>query len=171
MNEYTEARQDLEAAARLNPNLPGVSTELGIAKESAGDLDGAENDLRRALELDVIATIRLMYIGRDRFEKRDLEAAKTFIQRALKIDPDAFFGVYEMALVKSASGQVDAAVADLERVVRGDPKWLEPHIQLAALYYKLHRPTDGLRERQTVHGLPRPSRNTSRVSFRIRNYT
>jgi lipopolysaccharide biosynthesis regulator YciM len=55
-----------------------------------------------------------------------------------------------MALLKNASGQTEQAVADLERVERQDPDWLDPHVQLAALYYKVHRPADGLRERQIV---------------------
>ncbi len=58
-----------------------------------------------------------------------------------------------MALVKSASGQVDGAVTDLETVVKHDPNWLEAHVKLAALYYKLHRPADGLKERQIVERL------------------
>jgi hypothetical protein len=33
---------------------------------------------------------------------------------------------------------------------KGDPNWLEPHVELAPLYYKLHRPEDGQRERDLV---------------------
>jgi Tfp pilus assembly protein PilF len=60
---------------------------------------------------------------------------------------------YEMALVKGASGELAAATTDLEGVVRDDPNWLEPHVELATLYYKLNRQSDGSRERQIVDRL------------------
>jgi hypothetical protein len=40
--------------------------------------------------------------------------------------------------------------ATLEDLEKSDPGWLEPHVELAAIYYKLHRPEDGQREREIV---------------------
>jgi hypothetical protein len=48
---------------------------------------------------------------------------------------------------------LDGAVGDLETVVRRDPGWMQAHVQLAALYYRLNRPQDGLKERQIVDRL------------------
>jgi Tfp pilus assembly protein PilF len=55
-----------------------------------------------------------------------------------------------MAMLKSTSGEYEAAAQDLESVIKDDPNWLEPHVELASLYYRLHRPADGARERQIV---------------------
>jgi hypothetical protein len=41
----------------------------------------------------------------------------------------------------------------LEGLEKSDPNWLDPHIDLAALYYKVHRPQDGQRERDIVKKL------------------
>jgi hypothetical protein len=41
----------------------------------------------------------------------------------------------------------------LQIVAKEDPNWLEPHIELATLYYRLHQPADGARERQIVEEL------------------
>ena len=57
---------------------------------------------------------------------------------------------YESAMWKSTSGEYAAAAQELEQLTKDDPDWLEPHIELAALYYRLHRPEDGARERQIV---------------------
>ena len=54
---------------------------------------------------------------------------------------------YMAAMLKSVSGQYEAAVHDLERVAKQSPDWAAPHIELAKLYYRLHRTEDGLRER------------------------
>jgi tetratricopeptide (TPR) repeat protein len=153
LNEYLPARQDLEAAARLNPALPGLYTPLGIAKEQTSDEQGAEADLREALESNPNDFDANLHLGGILYGRRDLDHARTYIDRAVRIDPSSLFAVYELALCESAGGQLDAAVADLERVVQGNPNWLEAHVELAALYYKLHRPADGLRERQVVDRL------------------
>ena len=37
--------------------------------------------------------------------------------------------------------------------IKDNPTWLDPHVELASLYYKLHRPQDGAREREIVERL------------------
>lgn len=153
MNEKARALEDLQAAARISPNLPGLLTQLGIAEEGNGDDAQAEKDLRQALESNQDDFEATVHLGGILYARRDLDRARIYIERALQLQPSSTFAIYEMALLKSVTGNVDAAVADLEKVVKADPQWLEAHVQLAALYYKLHRPADGLRERQTVDRL------------------
>jgi Flp pilus assembly protein TadD len=152
-NENARALDDLQSAARLNPMITGLYTALGIAKEGTGDNEGAEKDLRRALELDRNDFDANIHLGGILYTRRDLDGARPFIARALSIRPDSLFALYEMALLKSAAGDLENAAKDLEKVVNAGPNWLEPHVQLAALYYKLHRPADGLREKQVVERL------------------
>jgi lipopolysaccharide biosynthesis regulator YciM len=79
-----------------------------------------------------------------------MEAAKPYLEHALQLNPSSTMARYEMAMLKSTAGDYEAAVKDLENVVKDDPNWLEPHVQLASLYYRLHRPEDGARERGIV---------------------
>ena len=58
---------------------------------------------------------------------------------------------------------MEAAVKDLEKVVRAEPEWIEPHVELAALYYRLNRPEDGAREKQIVDRLAEEQRRQSKV--------
>jgi tetratricopeptide (TPR) repeat protein len=143
----------LEQAVRLNPGLPGIYTLRGVAREGTFNNDGAEADLRKGLDLNANDLEALVHLGAILYTRRDLSAAKSYLDRALKIDPSSLFALYEMALWKSASGQLDGAVGDLETVVRRDPGWMQAHVQLAALYYRLNRPQDGLKERQIVDRL------------------
>jgi hypothetical protein len=53
-------------------------------------------------------------------------------------------------MLKSATGEYAAATLDWEQLVKDDPQWLEPHVELASLYYKLRRPQDGAKERAIV---------------------
>jgi Flp pilus assembly protein TadD len=153
LGEPDKALKDLEEAARLNPDLSGIYTLRGVAREGTFDQAGAEADLRKALGLNKNDLEAAVHLGAILYNRRDLPAAKTLLDRALQIDPSSEFALYEMALWKSASGQVEGAVGDLEAVVRRDPNWMQAHVQLAALYYRLNRPQDGLKERQIVDRL------------------
>jgi tetratricopeptide (TPR) repeat protein len=82
-----------------------------------------------------------------------MEAAKTYLDRALQLKPTDSMARYESAMLKSTSGDYDAAARQLEQLVKDDPNWLEPHVELATLYYRLHRPEDGAKERQIVDRL------------------
>lgn len=153
VDEKARALEDLQAAMRLNPALPGLLTSLGIAEEGNGDKTSAERDLRKALEANPKDFEATVHLGGILYSERNLDEARIYIDRALQMNPSSTFAIYEGALLKSASGQTADAVSDLEKVVQAEPNWLEPHVQLAALYYKLRRPTDGLRERQIVDRL------------------
>jgi Flp pilus assembly protein TadD len=153
LGDPDKAVKDLEEAVRLNPGIPGIYALRGVAREGSFDHAGAEADLRKALELDPKDLEALVHLSGLLYTRRDLAASKTYLDRALQIDSSNLFALYEMALWKSASGQVEGAVGDLETVVRRDPNWMQAHVQLAALYYRLNRPEDGLKERQIVDRL------------------
>jgi tetratricopeptide (TPR) repeat protein len=150
LNDKGHALQDLQAAAGLNPNLPGLHTQLGIIAEGSGDDAGAERELRQAVQANGNDFPANVHLGGVLYNQRKLDEAKIYIQHALQLDPSSTFARYELALVESAGGQIEDAVADLEKVEQADPSWLDPHVRLAALYYKVNRPSDGLRERDTV---------------------
>ena len=52
MNEFERARDYAAAAARLNPQLPGLDTLRGTVLSYLGDTDGAAAMLRKAVEAD-----------------------------------------------------------------------------------------------------------------------
>ncbi len=151
--DYKAALASLQTAEHLDSSLPGLYRFLGIAKESNGDEKGAEADLRKAVGIDPKDFQANLHLGGVLYNRRDLDEARVYIERAHEADPSSEFPVYELALLESAAGNLEAAAANLEKVVQADPNWLEPHVKLAALYYKLKRPGDGLKERQIVERL------------------
>jgi Flp pilus assembly protein TadD len=159
LNEYPAARRDLDECVRLDPKYPQGYTLLGILDEQANDTAAAEADLHKALALKDDDFQANLHLGGVLYGKRDLAAAKPYIDRACALDPNSMFAQYERALIEKASQNFEAALADLERIVRSDPNWLQPHIELAALYYKLHRQADGLKERQIVDRLTAEERD------------
>jgi len=153
LNEYEQARSDLDAALTLNPKLPGLYSLAGTARDKTGNVKDAEAAFREALKMNRDDFTANLYLGAILEKRRDLGEAKTYLERALQLNPSSSMAGYEVAMLKSTSGEYDAAVQGLEKVVQEDPNWLEPHVELASLYYKLHRPADGARERQLVEKL------------------
>jgi tetratricopeptide (TPR) repeat protein len=148
--EYSEARADLDAALELNPSIPGAYTLAGTARAWMGDEEAAVPALQAALRADPMDFDANLYLGTIRLGQRDIEAAKPLLELALQLRPKSAPARYQMAKLNSVLGNYTAAVNTLEDLVKADPNWLDPHVDLAALYYKLHRPEDGLRERAIV---------------------
>ncbi len=151
VNENAKARHDLDTALSLNPNLPaGVYTMDGISKDKTGEPQAAEPMFREALKRDPNDFEANLYLGAILYKRRQMDEARPYLDHALKLNPKSSMARYEAAMLKSTAGQLEQATLELEALVKDDPQWLEPHIELASLYYKLHRPADGARERQIV---------------------
>lgn len=150
LNRFARADTDLEAALRLDSSLPEIYTRLGMAKDMNGDTAGAEPVLREAVHRNPDDFNANLYLGAILYKRRDMPEAKTFLDHALKLKPASPTAQYEIAMWESTSGDYAAAARDLEKLEKANPDWLQPHVELAVVYYRLHRPEDGMRERDIV---------------------
>ena len=153
LDQYDLAQRDAEAAMRLNPNLAGSQTLRGMILEHTGDYSGAEAALRQALHSDADDCDAHFYLGSILYFNRDMEGAKVHLQRALQLRPASVQARYKLALISRTEGNLEVAVKELQRVVRESPGWLEPHAELAALYFRLHRSAEGAQEKIEVDRL------------------
>lgn len=149
LNEFDQARHNLDTALHLNPNLPGIQTLAGKARDLAGDSEAAEPAFREAIRLNPNDFEANLYLGAILYKKRSQSEATVYLNHAIELNPSSNLARYEIAMLESTSGQEDAAAQKLEKLVQEDPSWLDPHVELAALYYKLHRPADGAKERRS----------------------
>jgi tetratricopeptide (TPR) repeat protein len=150
---YDKARRYAHEALRLNPDLPGLYSLSGLILDELGDHAAAQAAFAKALEAnpnDFQAHLRL---GEDLYKERKLDDARLHAERALQISRGAPEALFDLARVKRAQGQLDAALVDLQQVVRLRPEWIDPHVELAALYYRLKRSKDGAREKEIVDQL------------------
>lgn len=150
LNDFAHAKENLEEALRLNPNLPRIYALTGMARDLTGDATDAEPAFREALKRDPDDFDANMYLGAILYKRRQMDEAKTYLDRALKLNPGSATAKYEMAMWKSTAGQYEDAAKDLEELVKANPEWLQPHVELANVYYRLHRPADGAKERAIV---------------------
>lgn len=153
MNDYESARRDLEKALQVNSKLPGLHTLVGMARDKTGNQKEAEPEFRAAIKENSDDFDANLYLGALLYKQRHIEEAKVYLDRAVKLKPSDVMARYESAMLRSTSGEYEAAAQELEGVVKDSPDWLEPHVELTSLYYKLHRPSEGARERAIVDRL------------------
>ena len=153
LNEFEQARRDLERALQLAPRLSHLHTLVGMARDKTGDQKAAEPAFRQAIQENPDDFDANLYLGALLYKQRHMEEAKTYLDHAVKLRPDDVMARYESAMLKSTSGDYEDAAKQLEGVVKDNPDWLEPHVELTSLYYKLHRPADGAKERAIVDKL------------------
>jgi tetratricopeptide (TPR) repeat protein len=153
LNEYEQARQDLEEALRMNPRLPKIYTLVGTARDKTGDVKDAEPAFREALKNNPDDFEANLYLGAILYKRRETDEAKGYLDRAVRLKPTDSMARYEAAMLKSTSGDYETAAKELESLIKDDPDWLDPHVELATLYYRLHRPEEGAKERKIVDSL------------------
>lgn len=150
LKQYPLAKADLEAAKALNPNLPGLQTLLGHADYALGDLQAAAAAFQQALRQNPRDFAANLYLGSIRLGQGDFADARPLLELALQLGPNVPLARMQMAKLDAMTGQSQKALQALEALEKDLPDWLDPHVELASLYYKLHRPADGAREREIV---------------------
>jgi tetratricopeptide (TPR) repeat protein len=154
-SEPAAARDDFARAVELNPKLPSAHANLGQTLMQLGDTDRAAVELAKELEQnpnDYDANLNLGVILRQ--QQRYPEAMARF-RRALSVRPASSPVRYQIGSLHFAQGEVDEARTALEAVVADEPRFVEAHVSLATVYYRLKRKEDGDRERAIVDELNR----------------
>jgi tetratricopeptide (TPR) repeat protein len=149
-NEYQRARVDLDAALELDPSFPGIYSLVGTARDSMGDPTAARPAFEAALRNDPKDFNANLYLGSMRLSDRDFDGARVLLETALHLQPSSPVARFQMAKLNSMTGNYADAAKALEELESLDPNWLDPHVELATVYYKLHRPDEGQRERDIV---------------------
>jgi len=152
-DEFAQAKTDLDEALALDRSIPGLNTMSGIVRYALQDPDGAFPFFQAALRSDPRDFQANLYDGLYRMQKGDFAEARALLELALELQPDSPLARLKMAQLNGMTGNYSSAVAALEKLEKETPNWLDPHVQLASLYYKLHRPDDGQRERGIVKQL------------------
>jgi tetratricopeptide (TPR) repeat protein len=153
LSEFERAMVFADAALKLNPNLKGLYSLSGRIKQYLGDFSGAKADLEKALTEnpdDFNAHVTMAAILN---LEREVDGAERHARRALELMPSSPLARYQLARVQRSRGDIEAAVLNFEQVIAAEPDWLRPHVELASLYYRLHRPADGEKERAIVDKL------------------
>jgi len=151
--DYAGALEDLRKAAEMNPDLPEVNSYCGQALFSNGHTEESKAFFEKELAHNPNDFQSNIHIGLLLKQDQKYDEALKFLKRALSSRPGDVAVRYQIALVKMAQGKDQVALDELEQIVSESPKFLEAHVSLSTLYFRLKRKADGNRERQIVETL------------------
>ena len=151
--EYPDAIADLTKAAEINPNLPDVYSYLGQAQMASGDMKAARDAFEKELAVDpndFESNVRLAVLLK---QDGNYERARELLNRSLLVRPNDPGALYQVGATYLAAGDMNRALGALEPLVKEFPHFIEAHVSLAQVYYRLRRKEDGDREREIVQKL------------------
>jgi tetratricopeptide (TPR) repeat protein len=150
VQDYAGARDEFAKAVALNPNLPEVHVLYGKALMFTGDSDLSAKQYQAELVVDPYNFEANVQLGVGAREEQDYEQAGKYFVRAEETRPGDPGVRYQLALIAIDEGHLDQARQILEGLVKQSPQFTEAHVSLSLVYYRLKRPEDSKRERETV---------------------
>jgi eukaryotic-like serine/threonine-protein kinase len=144
---YRKARELVEKALSLEPNLPEAYAALGwIRKSYDWDWSGADEAYKRALELDpgnavVIRGAAALASNLGRFDE-----AIELGRRAVELDPLSVASQTNLGIAALYAGRLSEAEAAVRKALELNPENLNGHQQLALIHLAQGRPEAALAE-------------------------
>jgi TolB-like protein/DNA-binding winged helix-turn-helix (wHTH) protein/cytochrome c-type biogenesis protein CcmH/NrfG len=145
------AREAVERALALNPNLAEAHTQMGRIKQQVDfDWAGAAASFRRAVALDpgnpeVVRAAASSAARLGRFDE-----ALPLNRRAVDLDPLNADSWELLAETEYYMGQLDQATADFKKALELNPDVVAAHEQLSKISVMRRRPQDALPEIELV---------------------
>jgi tetratricopeptide (TPR) repeat protein len=151
--EYEQALEELQAAAKLEPNLPRLHYSLGVAYIKLG----RNKDALAAFEAERKHQPRdfstLYYVAYLQEAEGKIEEAKLTLAEALTLQSQSTEANSLLSKILSKQGKEADALGPLEQAVAKDPTDPVKRYQLARLYRQLGRAADANREFAEVQRL------------------
>lgn len=152
-HDYAGALREFERAVKLNPKLPAAYSFYGRALMATGSHDQALEAFRRELELNPTDYPSNFYVGVLLKQEQKFDEALDYLRRALQLQPGTADVRYQIGSLHVSTGNLAEAQRVLEDLVKDAPEFVEAHVSLATVYYRLKRKQEGDREREIIQKL------------------
>ena len=137
--EMTAAVRLYEAALREAPNFYPAINNLGIRHLQKGDVQAAEAEFRRVIELNQNGAQAYFNLGNVLFMTQRNGEAKETLEAGLRLSPSNALGHYLNGSVLTRLGDFKAAEEQLKTARALNPKMPQVPISLATLYLQSGR--------------------------------
>ena len=153
INEYEKALKEFKRAVELNPKLPSVNSFYGQTLTRMGATEEAVAAFRRELEINPNDFDSCLQMGILSKQDQKLDESRDYFQRALLVRPNEPNARFYLASIDVAQGKLNEALPALEQLVKDAADFIEAHVMLATVYYRMKRKADGDREQAIVNKL------------------
>jgi arylsulfatase A-like enzyme/Tfp pilus assembly protein PilF len=152
-NDYIDAIAPLRAAVKLDPGFTHAELNLGRALMQTGDFAGAAPEFEHVeksepniLETHIFLIVIYGKLGRIEDQIKECHAV-------LKVLPDNWGANLNLGRALAKTGDLEGAIATLQKAASLRPDSPQPHIELADIYAKMGRDEDAKRERAEAERL------------------
>ena len=152
--DYPGAARHLERALALDPRVPTLHATYGKLLRLMNRHEVANQAFLQELQINPDDYDANLYRGIYLFEnEQKYDEALARFQRALKARPGDADARFQMGLVYNSSNRIEEAIRTVTGVVDDNPNFLEGHVTLAGLYFRLGREEDAERHRVSAERL------------------
>ncbi|PYQ01390.1 MAG: hypothetical protein DMF83_25790 [Acidobacteria bacterium] len=144
------ALAELERAAQLDPKLPTVHSLHGMALMEAGRRSDAADAFRREFANNPNDFDSNLYLGLLLKDEGKLDEAGDHLRRASRLRPNDPRVLYGLGSLAVATGRMEEAEKALTAVTAAVPDYVQAHVLLATVYYRLKKKDLAEQERATV---------------------
>jgi len=116
-----EAETCVEAAHKVDPGHGEVYAISGLIREAKGDMEGALEYHKRAVELAPGSFMTQYNYGRALGAARQHRQAIPHLRRAVEIDPESYDALYALGIVLKESGEIGKAVGVFTKAMKLAP--------------------------------------------------
>lgn len=146
LNQPRKAREQLEAALAIRPNVPHLLSLLGEAQRQLGSPELALDQNKKALAEDPSFFVAHYYLGLAYLDlKREDEAIRE-LEEAAKPGYPAAEIYLTLGKVYYQKGQLERALELFQKAVAAAPAQTEAHLRLAQVYRSMQQPEMALKE-------------------------
>jgi tetratricopeptide (TPR) repeat protein len=150
INDTPGAIKELSLALKLNPKIPMVHWLYGKALLESGHRNRAMQAFQEELAIDPNEFQPNLYTASLLNQEQQYTQALPYLNRAMQVRPGSPQVSYQIAVAEIGMGKLQDARKTLETLVKTSPTFVEAHISLASVDYRLHLKQDGDRERALV---------------------
>lgn len=151
--DFTAALGHFKRAAELDPKLPSVHSLYGRALLATGNRDQAREAFQAELDINPHDFEAHLFLAVLLKQEEKLQDALKHLEYAQRVRPGALDVRYQIGTVQLMMGNLGDAQRVLEGVIKEAPNFVEAHVTLATVYYRLRRKSDGDRHRSIVSKL------------------
>ena len=148
--DYAGTIDELSVALKINPKIPLANYLYGRALLTLGHRDEAMKHFREELTIDPNEFGPNLYLGVLLGQSEEYKEAAPYLARALQVRPGDPAVLFQMALGQIGTGNLEKARKMLEGILKGSPDFLDAHVSLAQVYYRLRMKEEGDHERTII---------------------
>src|SRR5262245_52232103 len=172
LGQQADASEHFRALLQYVPNDVGALLQLALVEKQAGDIEGAQTHVERALSLDPDSALLHVTMGEVLYHRGLNPEALAALEHAVALNPDNHDALYLMGFVLGDIGRQDEARAVTKRAIQLNPAMARAHANLAIDAQRIEKPSvDAAKKKELqVSGEGQLARYNLGLAFRSKGY-